>query len=101
MNRKQRRAGSRGPSSPAADAGDPITLHSAGVEAFRAGRLEMAADLIAKAIAANGHVPEFHYNLAIVLRAQDKLKEAAASYERARSFSSRTMSTRITISAMS
>ena len=43
----------------------------------------MAADLIAKAIAANGHVPEFHYNLAIVLRAQDKLKEAAASYERA------------------
>jgi predicted TPR repeat methyltransferase len=63
------------------DARDPIALHSAGIEAFRAGHLEMAADLIAKAIAANEHMPEFHYNLAIVLRAQGKLKETAASYE--------------------
>src|SRR5471032_1702711 len=87
MNRKQRRARGkdRQPSSPAgtADARDPIALHSAGIEAYRADHLEMAADLIAQAIAANGHVPEFHYNLAIVLRAQGKLKEAAASYERA------------------
>jgi predicted TPR repeat methyltransferase len=87
MNRKQRRARGkdRQASSPAGtiDARDPITLHSAGIEAYRAGHLEVAADLIAKAIAANGHMPEFHYNLAIVLRAQGKLKEAAASYERA------------------
>jgi predicted TPR repeat methyltransferase len=83
MNRKQRRAGGRGPSSPAADAGDPIALHAAGVEAFGAGHLKTAAELIDKAIATNGQVPEFHYNLAIVLRAQDKLKEAAASYRRA------------------
>jgi predicted TPR repeat methyltransferase len=87
MNRKQRRARGkdRQPSSPAgtADARDPITLHSAGIEAYRADHLEMAADLIVQAIAANGHMPEFHYNLAIVLRAQGKLKEAAASYERA------------------
>jgi predicted TPR repeat methyltransferase len=66
-----------------ADARDPITLHSDGVQAFRAGHLEMAANLIAKAIAANGHMPDFHYNLAIVLRAQGKLKKAAASYQRA------------------
>jgi predicted TPR repeat methyltransferase len=85
MNRKQRRARGkdRQPSSSAADARDPIALHAAGIEAYRAGRLEIAADLIAKAIAANGQMPEFHYNLAIVLRAQGKLKEAAANYERA------------------
>jgi predicted TPR repeat methyltransferase len=85
MNRKQRRAGEkdRQPSSSAAGARDPIALHAAGVQAYRAGHLEMAADLIAKAIAANGQMPSFHYNLAVVLRAQDKLKKAAASYKRA------------------
>jgi predicted TPR repeat methyltransferase len=87
MNRKQRRANKKASqsSSPAEtpDARDPIPLHSAGVQAYRAGHLETAADLIAKAIAADGHVPSFHYNLAIVLRAQDKLNEAAASYKRA------------------
>ena len=66
-----------------ADARDPITLHSLGVEAFRAGHLEQAADLIAQAIAANRDLPDFHYNLAIVLRAQGNLKEAVASYKRA------------------
>jgi predicted TPR repeat methyltransferase len=66
-----------------ADARDPVTLHAAGIQAHRAGHLEMAADLIAKAIAANGQMPSFHYNLAIVLRAQDKLEEAAASYQHA------------------
>ena len=50
---------------------------------YRAGRLDRAADLIAKAIAANGQMPSFHYNLAIVLRAQGQLKKAAASYKRA------------------
>src|SRR5476649_385475 len=85
MNRKQRRAkGKAGePSSPAADARDPIALHAAGVQAYSAGHLEAAADLIAEAIAANGQMPSFHYNLAIVLRAQGQLKKAAASYKRA------------------
>jgi predicted TPR repeat methyltransferase len=87
MNRKQRRAGekARQPSPPAGrgDAPDPIALHAAGVQAFHAGQLTAAAGLIAQAIAANGQMPEFHYNLAIVLRAQDKLQEAAASYQRA------------------
>jgi predicted TPR repeat methyltransferase len=87
MNRKQRRAQdkTRQPASPAeaTDTRDPIALHAAGVQAFRAGHLEAAAELIAKAIAANGHMPDFHYNLAIVLRAQSKLNEAAASYKRA------------------
>ncbi len=87
MNRKQRRAQEkiRQPASPAerTDAHDPITLHAAGVQAFRAGRLEAAAELIAKAITANKHMPQFHYNLAIVQRAQGKLKQAAASYKRA------------------
>jgi predicted TPR repeat methyltransferase len=62
---------------------DPLTLHEAGVEAFRAGDLERAAGLIAQAIAANGQIPSFHYNLAIVLKAQRRLSEAAASYNRA------------------
>ena len=66
-----------------ADTRDPITLHAAGVQAYRAGHLEAAAGLIAKAIAGNGNMPDFHYNLAIVLRAQDKLEGAAASYKRA------------------
>lgn len=84
MNRKQRRAeratGKAG--QPSAE-DDPIDLHSAGIEAFRAGRLDLAADLIARAIAADGHRPDSHYNLAIVLKAQGKLEAAAASYQRA------------------
>jgi len=84
MNRKQRRA-----EQAAAKAGqpsgenDPIDLHSAGIEAFRTGRLDLAARLIAQAIAADGNKPDFHYNLAIVLKAQGRLAEAAACYQRA------------------
>jgi predicted TPR repeat methyltransferase len=84
MNRKQRRA-----ESAAAKAGqpsgqdDPIDLHSAGIEAFRTGRLDLAVSLIAQAIAADGNKPDFHYNLAIVLKAQGRLAEAAACYQRA------------------
>jgi len=89
MNRKQRRAGGRTGGTggritdPAGDARDPIDLHAAGIEAFRAGDLEMAAGLIAQAIAADGQKANFHYNLAIVLKARGLLQEAAASYERA------------------
>src|SRR3954465_6266425 len=84
MNRKQRRAReTTRPSSETTDARDPIMLHSAGVQAYRAGHLALATDLISKAIAANGEMPDIHYNLAIVLRARGKLKAAAASYKRA------------------
>jgi predicted TPR repeat methyltransferase len=88
MNRKQRRTmgKTQPPSSPPADVArgrDPLELHSLGIEAFRAGQLETAAELIAQAIAANEGMADFHYNLAIVLKAQGKLPDAAASYERA------------------
>jgi predicted TPR repeat methyltransferase len=85
MNRKQRRANQKAGQVPAATAAadDPVKLHAMGVEAFRAGQLQAAAGLITRAIAANGQMPDFHYNLAIVLRAQGKLTEAAASYHRA------------------
>lgn len=66
-----------------AEARDPLELHAQGIEAFRAGRLEMAASLIAQAIALHGQAPDFHYNLAIVQKARGRLEEAAASYERA------------------
>ncbi len=85
MNRKQRRAQGHTKDKPArqAAAPDPAALHETGIEAYRAGRLEVAAELIGQAIAANGTVPEFHYNLAIVLRAMGRPLDAAARYQRA------------------
>lgn len=76
MNRKQRRAEKK-------DAAGALALHADGVQAFVAGHPEKAAALIAQAIAADGQMPDFHYNLAIVLKAQGKLKQAVASYRRA------------------
>ena len=85
MNRKERRANKSGKADlpPGASPADPVTLHTMGVDAFRAGHLEMAADLIGQAILANNQMPAFHYNLGIVLKAAGKLKDAAASYSRA------------------
>ena len=68
---------------PGAKPADPLALHAMGIDAFRAGQLEMAADLIGKAIATNDQVPAFHYNLGIVQKARGKLKEAAANYQHA------------------
>jgi predicted TPR repeat methyltransferase len=84
MNRKQRRAERAAVKTdqPSRE-DDPIDLHSAGIEAFRTGRLDLAAGLIAQAIAADGNKPDFHYNLAVVLKAQGKLQEAVVSYQRA------------------
>ena len=82
MNRKQRRAQGQ-KKGKAGRPPDPAALHEAGIEAFAAGRLPIAADLIGQAIAADGAVPEFHYNRAIVLKAMGLLAEAAISYERA------------------
>lgn len=85
MNRKQRRAQGKAGGSALSDiaAPDPVALHDAGIEAYRAGDLGRAATLIAQAINANGGVPSFHYNLAIVLKAADRLEDAAACYQRA------------------
>lgn len=76
MNRKQRRAEKTAPA-------DALALHEEGVKSFLAGHSEKGASLIAQAIAADGQKPDFHYNLAIILKAQGKLKQAAASYQRA------------------
>ena len=84
MNRKQRRAqGQEQHKTRRGAPPDPVALHEAGIEAYRAGRLATAADLIGRAIKASGPVPEFHYNLGIVLKAMGQLEDAAASYERA------------------
>ena len=58
MNRKQRRAEKK-PGIPA----DALALHAEGIQAFVAGDPDKAAGLIAQAIAANGGMPDFHYNL--------------------------------------
>ena len=78
MNRKQRRAEKAEKKS-----GAGIALHEEGVKAFLSGQPDQAARLIAQAIAADPAMPDFHYNLAIVLKAQGRLKDAAASYRRA------------------
>jgi predicted TPR repeat methyltransferase len=90
MNRKERRAQGHGqkksarPAAPVSKAPpDPVALHEAGIQAYRAGDLGAAAALISRAIAFNGGMPSFHYNLGIVLKALGRLEEAAASYERA------------------
>ena len=90
MNRKERRAGRKGghspsagqspPAAPGGEAHGPLALHAQGVKAYGAGQLQEAASLIARAIAADGRMASFHYNLAIVLKAQGKLTEAAAAY---------------------
>ena len=58
-------------------------LHGLGILAAQAGRNDIAADLIGKAIAQNDQDPAFHGNLGGALRAQGKLDEAIASYRRA------------------
>jgi len=82
MNRKQRRATGKA-KAPADAARDPLDWHALGIEAFRAGRLDEAAEGIAKAIAGNRRLPAFHYNMAIVRKAQGRLRDAADSYQRA------------------
>jgi protein O-GlcNAc transferase len=58
-------------------------LHLLGVLDHQIGRNDLAVDLFRRAIAQNGGVPAFHNNLGNALKAQGKLQEAAASYERA------------------
>jgi predicted TPR repeat methyltransferase len=83
MNRRERRAQGQRKKTAASTVADPLALHDAGIEAFRAGRLAPAAELIGQAIAICEPVPEFHYNLAIVLKAMGRLEAAAGHYQRA------------------
>lgn len=83
MNRKERRAQGQSRKTPAGRAADPLALHEAGIKAFGEGQLGPAAELISQAIAVCEPVPEFHYNLAIVLKAMGRLEDAAAHYQRA------------------
>ena len=50
------------------------------VIAHQTGRSEMALELIERAVSCDGAVPEFHYNLGVVLEALKRLDAAAAQY---------------------
>ncbi len=58
-------------------------LHLLGLLAQQAGKFDMAADLIVRAVAVDPHDPSFHNNLGVVLRLQGKVREAIASFRRA------------------
>jgi protein O-GlcNAc transferase len=58
-------------------------LHLRGVLQGRMGRMDLAIELIRKAIGVNPNVAEFHFHLGIALKAGGKLDEAIAAYRRA------------------
>ena len=66
----------------AAEPGHPDALHGVGILAYQNGRLEEAADLIGRAVAALD-APEFLTNLGAVLHELGRFDEAAAVYRRA------------------
>ena len=67
----------------ALDPGHVDSLHNLGILAGRAGRYDIAADLIGRAIALQDRSAGPHANLGVVLKALGRLDEAAASYRRA------------------
>lgn len=92
MNRKQRSMDGKAKAPPGdahrryqavLDSGDEIEIHGLGVLAHQQGRNDIAVEAISRAIALNGAIASFHYNLALALKALDRLEEAAASYRRA------------------
>ncbi len=60
----------------------PDALHFLGVIAIQSGNKDVAVELISKAISIKP-TSLMHYNLGLVLRAQGKLDDAAASYRKA------------------
>ena len=58
-------------------------LHLSGALAHAAGRNEEAVALIGRAIALNGEVPDFHYNLGLALWALNRREEASRHWTRA------------------
>ncbi len=67
----------------AADPNHVLGLQFLGVLSYQTGRNEAAIDLIGKAIALNGRMPDSHYNIGAALQAAGRLPEAAAHYEKA------------------
>jgi len=61
----------------------PDALHLHGVLAAQTGRLPLAAELIAKAVAARAGVADYHTNLGNVLRLLGRVDEAIEHYGRA------------------
>jgi tetratricopeptide (TPR) repeat protein len=58
-------------------------LHFLGVLSHQQGRSAAAVDLIERAIAADGSIPDFHYNLGAILEAIGRRDAAAARYRQA------------------
>jgi tetratricopeptide (TPR) repeat protein len=55
-------------------------LHFLGVLRHQQGQSAAAAELIGQAIVADGTIPDFHYNLGVILEAMGRRDEAAARY---------------------
>ena len=58
-------------------------LHFLGVLRHQQGDSAAAVELIGRAIAADGSIPDFHYNLGVILEALGRRDEAAARYRAA------------------
>lgn len=61
----------------------PEALNLSGVIAFQSGAIELAAELIGRAIEARPDYAEANYNLGLVLQTQGRLTEAVACYNKA------------------
>ncbi len=61
----------------------PVALHSLGTLAYQRGQHAIAADLVARAIAANPQIPQFHNTLGVILEAQDQPAQAIDAYREA------------------
>lgn len=59
------------------------SLHHLGIIALQIGRPDAAAELIGKAIRADGSNPESHYNIAFALQSLGQIDKALAHYTRA------------------
>jgi tetratricopeptide (TPR) repeat protein len=58
-------------------------LHLLGVIAYQFGRLEIAIELIGRAVQQNGNDPSYYCSCGLVLQGLKRLDEAVASYDRA------------------
>jgi tetratricopeptide (TPR) repeat protein/SAM-dependent methyltransferase len=64
----------------AREPGHVPALHSLGVLSHQQGKSAAAVDLIERAIAGDGSIPDFYYNLGVILEAMGRRNEAAARY---------------------
>ncbi|MBL8807830.1 MAG: tetratricopeptide repeat protein [Rhodospirillales bacterium] len=67
----------------ATDANHADALHLLGVAAYQAGRADVGADLIGRAIGIDGNVAAYHSNRGNVLKALGRLDDALASFDAA------------------